>query len=380
LVVVVVLAILVGLLLPVINGALNSAKQAAVQAEINQISQALANFKSNYGDYPPSRVYLSENGIFPTTGNNTVPIAPGDITVGQLGQRSLNALRKFFPRVVFTTQGLPPQIAAGNGNFWYDFNGNGVFDQSPYILEGHECLVFFLGGIPSQDPVSGAFGMNGFGKDPVNPFTNNVPGNLMYSANRQPPLYEFNTGRLFLDPNNGSHAQIGCVQNVWIPGYYDSLGNAPPTTNPGDPLNFFVYFSANGNGNYDPNDVNFLLEPDGSPVQPPPHPIGLYYSNTIWSAAPNPYSTTLTITLTGTVTYEKPQTFQLFSAGRDGQYGVGGQYISPSSLTSSASTPLMMDPTPAHTFAGPLFGPTTDQNIRIRERDNLTNFRSGTLQ
>ncbi len=62
LVVIVVLAILVGLLLPVIAGAVRTAKNAATQAEINQLAQALANFKSTYGDYPPSRVYLSENG------------------------------------------------------------------------------------------------------------------------------------------------------------------------------------------------------------------------------------------------------------------------------------------------------------------------------
>ena len=53
--------------------------------------------------------------------------------------------------------------------------------------------------------------MTGFGKDPVNPFTNNLASdpingnaNPMYSANRQPPSFEFNAGRLFLDPNNPS--------------------------------------------------------------------------------------------------------------------------------------------------------------------------------
>ena len=43
-------------------------------------------------------------------------------------------------------------------------------------------LVFFLGGIPLQNPltlpagVTPTFGMTGFGKDPVNPFTNSVVG------------------------------------------------------------------------------------------------------------------------------------------------------------------------------------------------------------
>ena len=145
LVVIIVLAILVGLLLPVIAAALRTAKNAAVQAEINQLAQALGSFKANYAAYPPSRVYLAENGYFPV--GNTTLLAPNDITVGALAQRSLIALRKFWPKVVFSTTNPPPQIGA---NFWYDFNGNGVMD-GPYILQGHECLVFFLGGIPFQD-------------------------------------------------------------------------------------------------------------------------------------------------------------------------------------------------------------------------------------
>ena len=55
---------------------------------------------------------------------------------------------------------------------WYDFNGNGVHGTQPYILQGHECLVFFLGGIPLQ--TASGYGMTGFGKDPTNPFTNNL--------------------------------------------------------------------------------------------------------------------------------------------------------------------------------------------------------------
>ena len=168
---IIVLAILVGLLLPVIAAALRTAKNAAVQAEISQLAQALASFKAAYGDYPPSRVILYENGFFPVGNTQHVNGDSNDITYGALAQRSLIALRKFFPKVVFSTSGQPPTVfynpPPGNG-FWYDFNGNGVMD-GPYILQGDECLVFFLGGIPFQDPTTGAFGMTGFGKDPVNP-------------------------------------------------------------------------------------------------------------------------------------------------------------------------------------------------------------------
>ncbi|MGB2612205.1 MAG: prepilin-type N-terminal cleavage/methylation domain-containing protein, partial [Isosphaeraceae bacterium] len=96
--VVLILAILIALLLPALNLSLNTARNAAVGGEIDQLAQALASFKAQYGDYPPSRIYLAENGDFGSAA--FTPIAPGDITYAQLAQRSVAALRKFFPRVV----------------------------------------------------------------------------------------------------------------------------------------------------------------------------------------------------------------------------------------------------------------------------------------
>jgi prepilin-type N-terminal cleavage/methylation domain-containing protein len=386
LVVVVVIAILIGLLVPVITGALRTAKNAATSSEINQLAQALASFKSKYGDYPPSRILLCETGVYPV--GNTQPIGPGDITLGALAQRSLIAMRKFFPRVVFSTGGnqAPPTTAT----FWYDFNGNGIGNgavKESYILQGHECLAFFLGGIPFQDPKSGTFGMTGFGKDPVNPFTNalvadpNYGGNSnpMYSANRQPPMFEFNPSRLFLDPNNPSPGYGFGLSTPGIPGYYDNQGNSPPSL-AGTTLNFYVYFSGYGNGVYDANDVNFLAEADGNGAGP----IGLQYTHAgavYPSVSPNPYTTSATVAASGTVNYEKAQTFQIFSAGADGLYGVGGQFVDPSSGSSSAVNTLPFDPNNTFAgFTGNVPNPTTDGTIRRREGDNLTNFSSGKLQ
>ncbi len=366
LVVIVVIAILLALLLPAINGALRTARNAAVAAEISQMAQALADFKSKYGDYPPSRILLVENGNYTTYIGNGTPVSSidpnrtpnagtGDITVGQLATRSLTALRKFWPKVQLSTNGtLPPNVASGNGNYWYDFNGNGIFDQAPYVLQGHECLVFFLGGIPLPNPIPTAngfpdpstvtFGITGFGNDPTNPFTNSIIGSPMYNANRQPSFFQFNPGRLFADPTNFSMNGNPPL----MPGYYDTLNSGPPNAGSGTgqwvhtiaggqgPVGFYAYFSSYGNGNYDPNDVNiFELDQNLS------GPIGLQYAvnfptyqnttnpPTAISLSPNPYTTTVTIgTASGTVTYQNPQTFQIFSPGVDGEYGVGGQYVS----------------------------------------------------
>src|SRR5512135_3015670 len=84
LVVIVIIALLLALLLPAINGAVRSARNAAVSAEINQLSQALADFKSKYGDYPPSRILLSENGDY---GPTTIPA----VVLAGAGQADINS-------------------------------------------------------------------------------------------------------------------------------------------------------------------------------------------------------------------------------------------------------------------------------------------------
>jgi len=397
LVVIVVLAILAALLLPAINAAVRTAKNASVSAEINQLAQALESFKSKYGDYPPSRVLLMENGNYTSYIGNSTSLSsidvnsPGtnDITVGQLAARTLTAFRKFWPRVQLSTNGSsPPNLST---TFWYDFNGNGVLDTSPYVLHGHECLVFFLGGVPLLDASSGSYGMTGFSKDPTNPFYNNIIGSPMYTANRQPPYFEFASSRLYVDPSNQTNSAgtgpLGYTLNPGIPGYYDTVGTGPPQVSSpigpmpalSPPTNFYAYFSANGSGNYDPNDVNFAEEDalSNSSV-----PIGLNYTvgfSTFGSTttpyvsespSPNPYTSTVTAgTTSGTITYQKPQTFQILSPGIDGLYGVGGQYLPP---TTSAAIPLPMD---IHNTVN-----TSDANIRQREFDNLTNFKNGTLR
>ncbi len=98
LMVIIIIGILMALLLPAIQSAMRTARNAAVSSEINQLAQALENFKSRYGDYPPSRFLRWRAGITPvpwhrwqpppsSTVDPTSPARHGDITVGQLAQR-----------------------------------------------------------------------------------------------------------------------------------------------------------------------------------------------------------------------------------------------------------------------------------------------------
>lgn len=393
LVVMVLISVLAALLIPAITGAIRTAKNAAVTSDIGTLSQALAAFKEKYGDYPPSRIMLSENGRYDTDGSAGKPAAAmvvsgsgtagADITYADLAQRSIGHLRKFFPRVQLTT--IPtataaPGITAAN---WYDFDGDGVFQDDAsnadgfygYILEGDECLTFFLGGIPlNTGSGSDAWSMTGLGKDPRNPFKNNLTGAANYDGNRLPPLFEFRNERLrdMDDP---------AKDPVRFPSYFDSLATDAP----------FAYFSAYGGNRYDPNDCNWApRDATGAPAGAErddagkgPYlrgfrvafPIKGSTANLAISAAPNPYHTSGSPTTVPTTQWHKGSSFQLISAGADGLYGPGGTY------KPGDPRPLPVDP---GTLSGATWGTPQEQQtrdaIRSRENDNLSSFAGGRLE
>jgi hypothetical protein len=339
------------------------------------MAQALASFKTRYNEFPPSRIILNENSYYDTSDQTTldqvqflttspVPFSPigdndtnsgnpghpgvlnptyvssgvydpaKDLTYGELSERSLRYLRKFFPRAPFHTG----KLSGASGTF-FDFNGSGAPEYRPILLQGHECLVFFLGGIPSQ--VSGVYGMTGFGNNPQNPFIDEGK-----APNRLRPLFEFKGDRLIDDDGDG------------IPGYVDPLGTR-------DAGRYYAYFSSYGGGGYDPNDVNFALEDDMIP-----RPFRVSFKNTFFvpSPAPNPYTSTPAApgypTVGKTASYQNNESYQIISAGGDRLYGYAGQYT-----TSAGQTPLPLDP-PA----------PSDPSYRIREGDNLSNFTSSRLE
>ena len=146
-VVIVIIGILVALLLPVIVGAVRKANEARVAGEIQTLASGLSTFKNKFGEYPPSRIILNENGVYSVQGAFPNPqqndfitplssssiswisppsaIGQNDISFGELAQRSLRALRKFFPRARLTPQDLNGDNSIDAlHDYWPDFNGN----------------------------------------------------------------------------------------------------------------------------------------------------------------------------------------------------------------------------------------------------------------
>ena len=348
LVVIVIISILIALLVPVIAGAVRQANDATVSSEINQLAQALTEFKNRYGDYPPSGILLSDGGYNLT---DTTPAPRGgssDLTLGQLAERSQRYLRKFFPRAAMPVPSNPAT--------YFDWNGNGQVDT--VYLSGDECLVFFLGGMPQI--TDGSFSATGFCKDPVRPF---MPVSM--STNRMMPTsFEFRADRLFDDDGDG------------FPAYIDRYGRPSPVTEGNS--HYYAYFSAYGNNGYDPNDVNSGVEQTAQVFRTNPgiggsYQVSGYPPATLASPSPNPYTSSTAVPSNGFATYINANSFQIISAGGDGYFGAGGQYGGDSSDAKLPVTPGIVNLQLANYSQGEA------QTIRQRENDNLSNFTKGRL-
>jgi general secretion pathway protein G len=271
LVVIAIIGILASLTMVVITKIMDTGDRTKLLTEISQLAQACETFKLRYGRYPPSRIVLIEQ---PTTSAN------GFYHPGNLDHvYSVKYLQDIFTGI-HVAKGLPSTDYWGiwNPPHAHDWNGDGELTPGVAVaLEGDQCLVYFLGGIPQVDPSTGAVGLSGFCTDKTNP-TRPTPGRT-----RDGPFYEFQGGRVKMLPpprNNG------------FPVYLDRYGTP------------YAYFLArSGNQNNYCKDCPSLCGPTFVPY--------------IQSQQTAPLA----------VTYYRPQAFQIISAGRDRMFGTGGLYV-----------------------------------------------------
>jgi general secretion pathway protein G len=251
LIVITIIGILMSLLAVAVMRILLKGPEVQTGVEIGQLATAIETFKSRYNvQFIPSKITLDETGAY-TNGAGGVATA--------LDTFSKQYLRKLWPRINF----------AG-----IDWNGNGTTTDI-VTLEGEECLVFFLGGIPASS--GGLFTTTGFSNDPTN------PANPSSTVTRQPNFYEFKAARL-VD-----------LRSTGFLSYTDAyLTNMP-----------FLYFSSYTAG----NDYNT------SPTDCPSYATVAPYQD--------PTSTATTLR------FLNPKGYQILSAGRDGVFGAGGTTWNP---------------------------------------------------
>src|SRR5262249_56545769 len=171
---------------------LGVAKRARNRQEISQLDLALNTFQQRFKvGYVPSRLKLAETfsaANYPNVG-----------TPGTLDADSVQFLTQMFPGILTNTGGAFGGTWATTG---IDWNGNGTIDTTVEILEGDQCLVFFLGGIPAPSTASHALlttpptysypantppACLGFSSNPKNPADTTV--------DRIGPFFEFSSSR-----------------------------------------------------------------------------------------------------------------------------------------------------------------------------------------
>jgi len=266
-----ILAILIAVLLPAINSVRSTVSVSSVRTEISQLEAAIAEFKSEYGVSPPSRIHLYEN----KSGWDADPSERSKIR-GVWGKFDFSQDR--------------------------DFNGDG--DSSDFfILKGDQAMVFFLGG--SFDSVSG---FHGFSSNPLRPFgfRTDSSGTLIreYSSYSVGPFFRFDHDRVrtavgatypFYD--NGTLTG-DCV--AWFPVYVDTIqGQVAP----------YIYSSSYDSSGYHDSYPDLSSDANTSlSVAEVTNGFRAYRRNPslMWNE----------------------KSFQIVSPGFDGKYGEGGVYVS----------------------------------------------------
>jgi len=315
LVVIAIIGVLVGLLLPAVFGVRASFNRAAAKFETQALNDAIENYRSKTGDYPPD---------------------------GSNWAQTERHLRKAYPNILSTELILINPSTAG------------VFPMDPA-----EALVFFLGGFSSdsQRPFTGKGG----------PFINIgtlAAPDYRYNGSRENSFFEFPSGRLTLVEGVGglrSNDEFLFNGTTLDADLYPVFMGRDNTKEEGAP---YVYFDSRTYlaGFYQPS----VLATAPVPVA------GRWKLGSV-----RPYLAT--VSGTGAFTFANAKTFQIIAPGHDGKYGgrlasVGSQWFATAggSFTYNTTTKLMQQDASAPKVL------ELDENLALNNsrpaHDNASNF------
>lgn len=161
--------------------------------DIRELDQAVQNFKTWYGGLPPSRLKICRC-FNPGDPVSVAKMYPNYQVPGTLDYDSVKFLTSGpFKRCAAQWANVsgPPTtwgIQWDNGLAWAHTDPSAPY-WPPVILEGDQCLVFCLGGIPTVTTNGNnvILGCGGFSRNAANPAD---------PSNREKPFYEFKSDRL----------------------------------------------------------------------------------------------------------------------------------------------------------------------------------------
>jgi prepilin-type N-terminal cleavage/methylation domain-containing protein len=309
LVVISIIVLLIALLLPAVQAARQRLQETRTRSDIDQLSSGLQAFKTKYSvPFVPSKIRLRNNMRYTAAAGNAFP--------DQLDTFSQAYIKRVWPRIY-----VPQTPTDADNTLRWCPRDTGATNSSFYVLEGDQCLVFFLGGM---QPVGG--GVLGFAENPRN------PTDMTLGIVRTPPFFDFPTTRLLdLDHNgfpntpdpNPSNPPVfaNAAGNYLFQSFADQFAAYQPgvstfPTRAGgvararDDAMPYLYFSTADRSN------DYFVGPPGAATPTfGDCPSALVTAN----SAVLPYVDTAT-------KFSNPQGWQILSAGRDGLYGAGYTY------------------------------------------------------
>jgi len=265
LVVISIIGVLMGLLLSGVMAVLQAKDRMGNRWDVEKLDSSMKTAMGEYLGKPqtlPGKLVLCNN----TTHYDTPPAGIGANTDPSLTDlaRSKEALRKMFGNKLF-----------GNGLTVYwngDYTNNNTNNNAINVLQGQQCLVFYLGGISLS--ANGVVKMNGFSRNPTNPSD-------FSTREKFGPYYEFEPNRLVGGFGAGS-------------GFYSYLDRY------GTP---FVYFGGTGaSSSY------------------------VSYCPAMGQFCPNNAITGPTAYQEVSGKFTNASTFQIISAGKDKRFGMGSAW------------------------------------------------------
>jgi prepilin-type N-terminal cleavage/methylation domain-containing protein len=315
LVVIAIIGVLIALLVPVVISVMRLGPDTVCQTEINKLDVSVQNFQTYFKvNYFPSQLRLAEwYGAYTLIENG----APQD---DQLDRDSVNFLQRLWPQLL-STDPATGTVRWQDPTIGIDWNGDGVLDKkTKFTLEGDQCLVFFLGGIPTT--ISGVPGVLGWSTNPRDPsFTPRNPafkvGPNGQTTARVVPFFDFPATRLFLR----NTAQVGLPGKVANP----FLSFADPFRNPGV-ISPYIYFSNYGsrNGYNSPFNPRYV-DAKGNLLGDCQSLVSYDHAgNQVQGVLPYFLSAPNKANPINPLMFPNSTGFQIISAGNDGRFGMGG--------------------------------------------------------
>ena len=386
-----IMLVLAAILVAAVYKVLGTTKQVTTAQDIRELQLALESFKGQYGFYPPSRLKLcAKQSEYGTT---------------QLDVDSQAWLTRMFPKI--TDPNNSPWVNAAVSPGWIQWDGqygnppsSPPVEPSPVILEGDQCLTFFLGGIPTplNPPTLGAsynasqtYALTGFSQNPYNPaaqrtqqgevrisffdFTSYAnEGRLVVLSTLPPvgapPTYPASTS---FSSSGTSFSPAGVNRSLAQPSLLDvyTYKNVPYDKNNLLQWRPYLYFSSyKAADGYNRYKVDGSLATNGfssgtgvwtdawtdcptftDPRTPDPSTPSQYYRA---PAQPPVTSPTQTVGVwpyvanvnasSGYITFQNSNTFQIVCAGKDGLFGSGSDQLLTHIWPPAASAYSLNDP------------------------------------